>query len=420
MFGICRRKALRYDLYAQGSGGYKNEAGSYHNYTMGWTPLLNHTYAAYHGVPMPNNAMALPCWTVTGEGNPGHFAKGFSAVPDALKPAVLWAWEQRKRGREGEKSDPLMAFLNYPVGMEPKSPMGVLPNPYLDRQQGWCAFRSGWGRDDLMAEIHFKSFGPTGWNRACAGSFSIRGLGRTWAWRGGKRSGERYLEENVVLFPEDAAWINGPGRVTHFEGKPDGSGVICGTLDDALLGLAIGDDGKPKRSRDYSGRLLRENLRDLGLRHVRAFGVDYSGKCGAPGLFVVADRTKGGKRKYWQLLLPAGKQGEADASIDGRSFTIKQKGASLVGTVVAPAGASLRLVQPGTRIEAVDGRGRKQSKTLEHPALWVEGGDGFLVVMTLQRGVPPHVAADGDGLGAKVTVGKRTICFDGKRIIFGE
>ena len=420
MVRICRRKALRYDLFAQGTAGYKNEAGSYHNYTMGWTPLLNHTYASYHGVPMPNNAMALPCWTMTGEGNPEHFAKGFATVPDALKPAVLWAWEQRKRGRDGERSDPLMTFLNYPVGLEPKGPMGVLPNPYLDRRQGWCAFRSGWGANDLMAEIYFKSPPPTGWNRACAGSFSIRGFGRTWAWRGDGRSGERYLEENVILFPGDAAWVNGPGRVTYFEGKPDGSGVVSGSLDDALLDIAMGEDGKPKRARDYGGRLERENLRNLGLRNLRSFGVDYSGTCGAPGLFVVADRTRGGKRKYWQFLLPAGKQGEAAARVVGRKFTIRQADASLAGAVIAPAGARLRLVEPGTEVEAVDGRGRKQSRKLEHQAIWVEGGDDFLVVMTLQRGAPPKVAVEGDGLGAKITVGKRTVRFDGQKIVFGD
>ncbi len=427
MFGICRRRALRYDLYAQGSGGYKNEAGSYHNYTMGWTPLLNHTYAAYHGCPMPNNAMALPCWVMTGEGHAGHFAKGFAVVPDDLKPAVLWAWERRKQGKEGQRRDPLMTLLNHPPDMEPKNPMGVLPNPYLDRQQGWCAFRSAWTGDEVIcADVHFKAFQPTGWNRACAGSFGIRGFGRTWAWRGDKRSGERHLEENVVLFPEAPAWINGPGRVVHFEGRPDGSGVISGTLDDALLGVKLGDDGKPLQARDYGGRLVRKNLRDLGLRHFRAFGVDYGGACGSPGLFVVVDRTEGGKRTYWQMLLPVGKEGEADARAGGRTFTVTQGDASLVGTVVAPAGAALRLVEPGTPVAAVDRRGNKTEKKLEHPALWIEarpdqgrkGGDDFFVLMTLQRGKAPEVNVDGKGLAARVRVGKRTVRFDGTKVVF--
>ncbi len=109
----------------------------------------------------------------------------------------------------------------------------------------------------------------------------------------------------------------------------------------------------------------------------------------------------------------------------GRTFTVTQGDASLVDTVVAPAGAALRLVEPGTPVAAVDRRGNKTEKKLEHPALWVEarpdqgrkGGDDFFVLMTRQRGEAPKPAVDGKGLAARVRVGKRTVRFDGKKVL---
>jgi hypothetical protein len=45
------------------------------------------------------------------------------------------------------------------------------------------------------------------------------------------------------------------------------------------------------------------------------------------------------------------------------------------------------------------------------------GGDGFFVVMTVQRGAPPVVETKGTGLRATAIVGKQTIRFDGKNIV---
>jgi len=46
------------------------------------------------------------------------------------------------------------------------------------------------------------------------------------------------------------------------------------------------------------------------------------------------------------------------------------------------------------------------------------GDEGeFFVVVTVGRGDPPAVKTEGEGLKAKVTVGKRTIRFDGEKIV---
>jgi hypothetical protein len=70
----------------------------------------------------------------------------------------------------------------------------------------------------------------------------------------------------------------------------------------------------------------------------------------------------------------------------------------------------------------IGGAGSSAGKTLERPVpgVFAEGGDEFFVVVTLQRGDPPAVKVEGSGLGAKVTVGKRTVAFDGQKIILGE
>ena len=48
------------------------------------------------------------------------------------------------------------------------------------------------------------------------------------------------------------------------------------------------------------------------------------------------------------------------------------------------------------------------------------GGDGFFVVLAFQRGEAPKVTVQGAGLDARVTVGGRTVRFDGKRIVIEQ
>lgn len=45
---------------------------------------------------------------------------------------------------------------------------------------------------------------------------------------------------------------------------------------------------------------------------------------------------------------------------------------------------------------------------------------GSISVMTVQKGPPPQVKPAGQGPDRKVTVGRRTISFDGRKIIFAE
>ena len=422
LYRICERKAWRYDLWGQGDGGYPNESGAYHDFTMPVANVLAHVYRNVTGVALPHIGMNLPCGVVRESGNDSRFAAGFATVPEPYKPAVLWAWKQAPDfGRSA-----VFNFLNFPPEMEAKNPQGILPSPYVDRQQGYYHFRNGWkGDETVAASVFFKSFAVTGWNRPNAGSFDIRGFGRTWAWRGDERSGDRYLDENVVQFPGDPVAVNdlwdvGPGRVVHFEGRPDGSGVVSAALDDVLLGVKLDDAGTALAPRDAGGEMIRDHLRDLGLRNLRSFAADYGGAAGAPGLFVVVDKTVGGKGKYWQLLPGVGDDPAREVKIEGRTFTVREGDVSLVGTFAAPADVKITLVEPDTRLDVVGADGKAKSLTVKRLALRAEGGDDFFVVMTLQKGAPPPVKIEGSGLGAKVTVGQCTVVFDGTKIVVGK
>jgi hypothetical protein len=50
----------------------------------------------------------------------------------------------------------------------------------------------------------------------------------------------------------------------------------------------------------------------------------------------------------------------------------------------------------------------------------VTGSDVYFVVFTLQRGAPPEIRVEGEGLTSRVTVGGQTVTFDGERIVWGR
>jgi hypothetical protein len=98
----------------------------------------------------------------------------------------------------------------------------------------------------------------------------------------------------------------------------------------------------------------------------------------------------------------------------GRGVT--RGGATLHATVVTPTPPRIEF---GLRTQYRLGAKRGVAK-LTSRALFVEGGDNFFVVLTIQPGPAPEVKVEGEGLDAKVRVGARTIAFDGQKILFGE
>ncbi len=471
-------QAVRYFRTCMGDGGWQTEGESY-TAVGSENPLMyahgHRTMFGRDASGRPDVPMFLPRYVAQmvfpGGGKPPYgqslslvdgggmnarkYARGFSSVPDGFKPAVLWAWnhwlgvEKEGAGPEpGKDADDMekalslvksgafagetgvFTFLNYPLDLEPRNPEGCLPKAWEAPTRAGYIFRDGWkGADDIVAMIHFKGIPPGGWSHPDAGSFRIYGLGRRWAVMGpgNSKSGSRWYE-NVVMLAEDDVHHGAGGRVVHYEGNPDGSGVVTADLGLLYRGIKTGPDrrGKvgPLGVGDREFRWEPQNAEDLGIRGLRSFMADYSGKSGAPGLFAVVDRIEGGKSKVWMWQLPAEDPRGVDdlkVELEERGFTLTGRdGASLRAVFLAPADVKIEVVREKRRLQTGHGRFQDYALSAIH-ATGPEGAAGdFFVVMTLQKGAPPEVHAEGRGLDASARVGGRNVSFDGQKIRFGE
>lgn len=416
LYRIAEQKLHRFDKWVHGDGAYPNESGVYHDVSSreGLTAL--HVYRNFAGSLLPNSRMYLPSYVALGKGDAARFATGFAATPDEYKPAVLWAW----RNKDDFGGNVVYHFLNYPTRMEPRNPEGIIPTPYVDSQMGYYQFRNGWkGNDTVTAHVFFKSFPKTGWNRPNAGTFWLSGLGHNWAVHHGDRAGNRVAQENGVLFPEDPTNKNLGGQVTAYGPAGDGGGVVSADMSDVALGhQLVEEDGKTVRKgglKDEIGRRNTENIRDLGIRWTRSMAADFSGAGNTAAVVAIADSTEGARKSRWQMLI----DDKLQANVNGRKFVLTAgDGTSLMGTVVSPNEPKITIVPAGTKVSALNELGQTTDQKLSNRAVWIEGGDSYLVIMTLQRADGPEIGIKGRGMNARVTVGNLKIRFDGEKLIW--
>jgi hypothetical protein len=166
----------------------------------------------------------------------------------------------------------------------------------------------------------------------------------------------------------------------------------------------------------YGGIRHAAAFRDNGISALRAIAVDYSGKCGAPCLFVLIDRLEGGKSKVWTWNLGDAEAVE-NAEVLGNTFKLVRGGASLRGVFVTPAKVEVKAT-----INEVRAVLRKGESVLKVPSVLARGGDVFYLVATVQdaKHDPPEVKVTGTGLQAAVIVGARSVTFDGTRIVISN
>jgi hypothetical protein len=362
------------------------------------------------------------------------FAGLFPVVPERYKPAVLWAWNYHAgvSGRDdagkvlesnhpygGEGPDgatDVFAFLNYPLEMQPKHPRDVLPPAWEVPFNGQFIFRNRLsGSDDFIVQFFAKTrgVGQTG-GTADAGTFRVLGLGEMWTDGSAEHSRNTWNENNVKL-PNDRINASAAGRVIYKRLEEDGSGVVTVDLRDVCSG------SRGPLYENYGGVRYGGNFVDLGIRGLRSFAVDYSGRSGSPCLLAIVDRIDGGDARTWAWQLHQqrpqdGKRGEKrqrdfeNVKVEGGTFTITKGDKTLRGTFVAPKGVDAEKVfrEKGTT-------GREP-----HPTLFATGGDEFFVVVTIQKGPAPPVKVEGEGLAAVVTVGGQALAFDGGKIVFGR
>ncbi len=440
----------QYYRYCFGDGGWQTEGEGYTLYSCVLPIEYTQAHERMYGVPVsgrPDVSHFAPRYIMqtifggkrltsqsfslaSGTMHSGHYARAFPLVPDEWKPAVLWAWNKTMDMRSEGEGEPKMrnlmtaiyTLLNYPAEMKPKNPGECMPLTWAATTKGGYIFRNCWrDTDDIVAQVFLKSEGEGGWSHPDASSIRIYGLGHEWAIVGinNSKAGSRWFE-NVVMLPEDGVNEGMRAIRTFYETRADGSGVISMDMNLVYSGTKTIKDNKGAEKKailvDHGFRLLRDNLVDLGIRGMRSVAVDYSGKSGAPALFVIVDKIKGGSKKVWQWQLPKFNGKSNGVKIDGKSFTIIQGDASLHATFIAPADVKLSQVQGKENIHLKYGK----YGDVDLNAIHATGGDSFYVVMTLQKGGAPDVEVEGAGLDAKVTVGKQKIRFDGEKIVLNN
>jgi hypothetical protein len=374
------------------------------------------------------------------ETDPALFACNYPIVPEPWKPAVLWAW-QRQAGvtGPGDAARVLVgpvasaihrAFLDYPLDpasgrtrIDPRPPKGILPLTWSAPDYGYYVFRNGWeGKDDFVAQIYAKTRQGHGYTLPNAGTFTLMGLGHTWveALPGLRLHNQRSFN-NVVLLPDNDTHESACGRVTHVTTQDDGSGVV--TIDLADLYAAPCRDAKGTAALPYEkyGNIRRASLfQDSGIAGARSFAADYSGKCGSPCLFAVADAITGGKAKIWKCVVSSNDL--ARAKVDANTVTIaKPDGASMRMTFLSPPRAQVKAEMRAIAFQQTYNRGEAQ---MPSPGIYVQGADPadgrFLAVCTVQRGEPPAIKIEGEGLAARAQIGGRIVRFDGRNLILEE
>jgi hypothetical protein len=399
---------------------------------------------------------------------------GITGEADAAKTLVPLAG--RGYGLDWAALDtlPVLAFTAYDPAAPDTPPAGVLPLSWYAPDLGYACHRNAFADgDDIVFQVFANALATNGNEPENAGAIRLAGFGQEWlpTVTGNERYREHVLQLGEIVHNEGAR-----GQVLDRWEAADGSGGMTIDLADVYADAQRDDRGRSELYSGYGNLRYAEGFVDAGRPGLRAVAVDYSGASGAPCLLAVVDTvagvtaaewairfeaivenygkwkvkddsgkilagekeipggTFGGKTGYTKGNLPLeyfvferGKgvsetyQPKVDdrmVALDGRAFTLTKGAATLRGTFAAPAGVALRTgvesrVLPG-RVGHSGGAYRKGSFSLV-----AAGGTTYFCVMTLQRAAPPPVAVTGEGLDAVVTVGGRSVRFDGRRIIFG-
>jgi hypothetical protein len=376
--------------------------------------MFGHDYPEPDGKPAP---LHINGYThIDGE----FFAYAYPIAPARWKESVLWAWDRflgvedahglakQVAAETGVDTSGVSSwiFLGYPLDGRPRHPRETMPLTWEAPDHGYYGFRSGWtGRGDFVLQVHAKAHFTGGWNSPNAGTFRLYGRGQSWNETSSARDANAW-EENRVMMPDDPVNLSGQGRVTRVAFQPDGSGAVTIDMNDVYGG----QEGRLYTM--YGNFRYPSGYKDLGIRGVRAMAVDYSGRSGAPCLFVLVDRLRGGGAKVWTWNL--GDAALPKVEVAGNTFALPKGAATLRGVFIAPKKAEIKALVHEVKMGAA---GKETVRKI--PSLHAQGGDDFFLVATVQDAgaPPPAVKVEGAGLDAKVTVGKRLVTFDGEKVL---
>jgi len=377
--------------------------------------------------------------------DPVVWAVDMITVPDDMLPGVLWL-HHHSVGLGGNKTFAVdhgmlapFVMARYPFDVEPKHPSESFRWIAPDVNKGHFIVRPTWkDGDDILLVMNLLSDTLRGCHYERIGPHlhhELHGFGTQWL----------HGQYMVQVTPKpDARNIHHGASITGYREPADRVAVLDMDVSRAYL------QEIPKHFRKDAAKLAahakRENatVRDLpsfapmldyGITAQRHMLIDCSGESGAPLLIALVDRVQAPdalaakhraaatqeKKKKESKPLPPGlreklglKEGDVNkrssgpagltswrlplsgkagkVEIDGNRFTIDAGNATMTGVLAAP-------------------------QTFDSSRSLTAYSDGdYFAVFTLQRGKAPEIKVSGEGLDAVVTVGKRTIRFDGKTL----
>ena len=332
-----------------------------------------------------------PAWN--GDGTAGL---AFWYAPEDQQPAIRWMYDYLC-GQSGDRSwdstnaGGLYSLLLYPSALAAKNPADVPAAglTYTDASHGVAIFRNRFkDENDIVALVNGHARQPVG----CHGgpdtnTFRIMGLGSCWAVGSG-RTGDPSGQTN--LFAAEPA----PPR------RGQGSGL--GKLD------AVTFDRSGGGSAATSGSCVGVT------NHHRVFGVDYTGRSGAPAVFVIADRSDNGR--VWRWNTP--EFNEIQQTDTGFTLT-SPTGSTLTATILQPA----RPVFSTGTFERGGGAGHagfpyRGTKYINNKWIEFDCDKSVLLVVTLQEKDKPAPAVTGGAGG--IRIGAQTAAVSESAVTFGK
>jgi hypothetical protein len=251
----------------------------------------------------------------------GTGALAFAFAPADYLPGLKWQY-RRLVGDLGDRTwdaasgNGLYSLLFYPHALAEKNPAEVWGLNYADPTYGAYALRNRFQDENdfvFQTTANLRS-ARGGHDGPDALSFRLWGLGVPWAVGAGRDYTAPHRGQ-TALFASDPEEMPKPGAA----------------IATAVLATLLRRDGGGFVA-------LRAESGDTGVSsHVRRMVVDYDGLSGAPGFFVIEDRSANGR--FWRLNTPGFNRIETAPG----SFTlVAPDGQRLHATILHPAGAKLR------------------------------------------------------------------------------
>ncbi len=373
-----------------------------------WTghPAVTHALVPMIYQSVPDVGIAVTGEPTATVDRTGLFALGTDLAPEATRPAIAWLF--RKVG--GEKylgivrpHHTLPMLTSGMDAIEPAAPGEGWDRLVQSDAARFVVFRNRWqDAGDCAVVVHdgiLRVVGPA------AVWVSHRGPHAA-MWSHDPGAG---AQDNVFLFSTNL----GKSRVYDLKAERKlvdcrlGEGADTASFVFSLKGKIDARMKELEVTKRVDNKKVTEKIplaQGGPFEGARVLGVDYSGRSGAPAVFVVADRLTGGGEVPRTWVLHVGMEAEVEAREGGFTLT-GPDGYTLEATVLYPKGLAFK--STGNRPVA-----NFLSANTD--------GDRVEVVMTVQKGKAPDVKAGDKGLDGKVTVGGVTVTKQGDAIGFSD